>query len=722
MGYRPNTGIFPNICIKWHPTCIYQGSILHLLRNAQISKEEIKMTKKYSPLLIILAIFAMFAAFGCGNSSNPATPELAGANDLELAGDSEVSEGSSVWAILDVTFDPETNTMEAVEVRNAETHYDITPFVAPYCLFSGIYYDAATQYLEFDLEMMNPSAIDVWDVRVLMLADPTIGWELLNVDDYTKLFSPFPPSQVNPFIAYAESVPLREFGAGLIHIEKFEMRTPLVIPSPLGFRLLVECSHPSNCEDVYLIDNQTLSNPISDTVVGYMSVDVFDWQGNIGQVYVDTTPITGGLSWLGNTGGDTYEAGIFNSAGAAPGKYMCMITADSWSSPDNLYDFLEIEVIPGSTTSGGWDGTDYNINGGCGMDLGVIADPGGPRDSEILMAGNNIAACDAVIKYDPYYAANSLYVALDNYDPDNDDYQPYPIDRIDAADDGAFSFTNTNPDIFIGGAIWIYNFMVWTCFDNIPQAYMGPSPMESRYYFDLSYMDIQPRPADVCDDFELGQYALFTSTYTYAPEDLFLIGTMPGTYTHDLVKFKANMDTFAGIGDGLVDPDGILGIDTIEFHNDVDGVRLYVLESNGGLPQVEVFEIHDTKSGFDNDAISHIMTIDIDTTPLIDYGWIEMLGALDIEILPINNDYDLNPNDHTVCVLVDWYGSPYMNGEIFLYNAQTGAFLETVGDALNIALENTSPHHLDTDDGDWEIHVSHTDASGVNLVTVFDHS
>ena len=92
--------------------------------------------------------------------------------------------------------------------------------------------------------------------------------------------------------------------------------------------------------------------------------------------------------------------------------------------------------------------------------------------------------------------------------------------------------------------------------------------------------------------------------------------------------------------------------------------------------------------------------------------------------LPVNPAYELNPNDPTICVLVTWMTpSSELNGEIMLYNATTGAFIEKVGDSMGLpALKDSDVQFLDTDDGpDWEIHVSNYDADGNSIVSVFDY-
>ncbi len=670
----------------------------------------------------------MLISFGCGNSaSNPATPDMLAMDDMTDGHSAADAGNTGVLAAYDVTFDPDTMTLEAAELRGADTWYDLTSFITPYTTFTLISFDPLAQKLIFDMTMTNPTALDVYDVRVLFLATSTSGYSLNNPDDYTERFNPFAPGTYNPFRAFAKLTTDRKFAGGSNHTEQFNVRTPTTVTLPFTFKLLVMASYPDNCQDPYEISNQAMSNPVSDVTSGVISLDTYDHQNNIGDVKVDTTPITGGWTTLTEVSTDHWTATILNTAGATPGKYNCLIMSDSWSCAWNLYDYLEIEVVPGITPPIGWTKEDFPINyNGCSLDLGVIADPGGARDSEILMVGDDVVGCDAIIKYKYHYSGvPSIYAKLHGSDSDNDLYEPYPVLRLDAADDGAFSFTNGNwatPYPMAGS--YVYNAMVWTCFDNTPALHNGPAPDDSRYYFDfLSNYDTFMRPIDVCDDFNLGQYAVFTSTVTWSPQDLMFVGTMPNSYTHNNVRYMANLDAWEGIGAGLVNTDDIKGIDVIEYFDDeVHYVRLYILEHAGAVPEIEVFQIVDSASGWGYDFVSHIMTINasyIVSPPT----YVDLAIGHDIEILPANNDYKLNPNDPTLCVLLGWGSAAGGYGEIFLYNAVTGAFLESIGDAANPALEVAELFYLDTDDGpDWEIHVSNIDVAGNVNVSVFSYN
>lgn len=689
------------------------------------------MNIKHSPLLVLITLFTLLTAFGCGSpDSNPATPS-SNAPDIGLMDLNSASstDGTEVIGVYDLNFDPETETLDLVEARGADAHYDITGFILPFASAALISWDPTTGLLVFDLSVNNPTVVDVYDLRGLMLSPPGLGYELMNADDYTFLFNPYGPGVVNPFKAFGKTVIGRKFGGGATFTEQYSIQFPMPLPSPLECKLLLEVSHPGNCEDPFEISNQVVSNPITSSISATITVDTFDHQNNVTAVVVDTALFTGGLTWLTLIATDTWQGTVINSAGAPAGTYSVLMASLSLAGDPAIFDYIEIEVSTGTIPTGVWSGTEYILtHNSCKLDLGVIADPGGPRDSEILMASDGVKTCDAVIKYDANYAAWNYYVStVTTLDPNIAAYDAHPIERIDAADDGAFSFTNSNwSDLFTTTASGsVYYAQVWNVLDNNPKLHTGPYPDDSRYWNDLNF-DCYIHPIDVCDDFALGQHALFTSGFDFTPEDLTFLGVMPDTYTYDKVRYYGNLDPFAGIGTGLTNSMDIRGIDVIEgveespTHADVyDSATLYVLENNMDMFQVEVYRILDTVNSMGWDTVYYVMTINIDVYAGMDLN----VEGKDIEILPINPHYKLNPNDPTLCVLVsyfDWSGK--IQGEVLLYNAVTGAFLETIGD---IATGSALPHHmvqfLDTDDGDWEIHVTSVNAAGNNVATIFSY-
>jgi hypothetical protein len=329
--------------------------------------------------------------------------------------------------------------------------------------------------------------------------------------------------------------------------------------------------------------------------------------------------------------------------------------------------------------------------------------------------------CSNIIKYEPYYAVSADYVDMQDYDASNPFYQPYPVTRIDAANDGAFSFTNDNYSLpYPGLGAPGTNDQVWSVLDNTPKLHLGPSPDDGRYYFNMDDHDVQTRPIDVCDDFTLGQYAIFSTFEEFSPTDLLVIGTMPDSYTHDKVKYVGNLDAWADCGTGDVDPDHILGIDAIETldaSGGADFVTVYILELSGCTYEIEVFNIYDTAPMWIDDFVTHVMTIGV----YIPGSMGVELVAYDVELLPINIDYELNKTHISATVLISYLIGGVTQGEVLIFDAVTGAGLESIGDYGEPSMPQSTMFFLDNDDDDWEIHVTREDSGGNTVATVFTY-
>ena len=291
-------------------------------------------------LLLSVAIISMLGTIGCGGTG--AGPTLPSGLDPVTANAAPETNGSGILGVYDVVFDSDTNVIEAFESRDVDQHYNITTFIRPSVVVSLVSYNPAIQQLIFNLQITNPSALTAYDVRGILIDSAGLGYMLQNYDDYTMLFTP--TGLENPFIAYAKGVTGRAFGPGLTYIEQFQVGIPAGIVPPFNFTVIVECSYPGNCDDAYEISNQTVSNAISAVTSGIITVDVFDHQGDLNQVLVDTTPITGGITPLVPAGGTKWAGAVVNTMGVPTGLYRCRIIADSNNTTDDLYDYVTITV------------------------------------------------------------------------------------------------------------------------------------------------------------------------------------------------------------------------------------------------------------------------------------------------------------------------------------------------------------------------------------------
>jgi len=669
--------------------------------------------------ILLAIIFAVLIPlnFGCSSGSSADNPLMPSTDGITDARDASTSGEPTVLGLLDVTFDPESLELEAVSSRSIESYVNVTPFVwNDYVTLTQTSYDSFTQVVEFEVEITNPTAYDAYDVRVLFLqGDPDAPW-LKNANDYTKHYNAYSCHEINPFRSYAKFEPGRIFASGATHSETFEVQ---IQGPPYCYGLLIAAHLPGNTDEAYEIVDQWVTNDVSASQTAEVYATVRDHQGDLDQVYLDTTILTGGTTQMVNFSGDQWmSAPIQNLMGLAPGSYWFRIVADSANTDWDLIDMIEIEVLQDP-----WISDTYPITTNSdSLDIGVIEGLGGSHDSQIVMAEASACGPDsAIAAYYPYYSGSYSYVgSLANLDPANPSYKPFPVSRIDAAGSGAFSFTNLNEDVYTNffGTDY-YNYQVWSVFDAGLNIYTDPSPDSSRYMNLLNPAhQLQSFPIDVCDDFRNGQYALFDTLNQTTSKDLLLIGTTPDDYTHSEVKYVGNLDAYTGNGNGLVDPDSVKAIDTYVVSREGQfAAILYILEERGGHIEVEVFSISDTAPGFLPDTVNYEQTITIQCD-------LE-LNSIDMELLPPNEEYDLNPSQFfpTLCILAS---QPDTNGEIgriFLMNAYSGAYLEELSAYFgpDPLFENCEIAHLDNDDGDWQIHVTYRDPQGDPYATVFTY-
>ena len=279
--------------------------------------------------LVLLSL----CAFGLGcSSSNAVTP-----SDQISTWNGEKYE---TWFGGTFALNPQTGQSEIANDRNSDFYYHVTGLIKNYLKIHVLEIIGTTWKIE--VEITNPTAIQVHDVRVVFL--DTYGKTVLNPDGFTNLYD---PADKNPYIAFAKEYPNRAFpvGPGAKDTEILLLDWPSGQPSYVSYRVGVSLG--GNCGDPYLINNPKQTGELypsggSSTI----SVDVFDWQNNISWVKVDTTPLTGGLTNLAHAGGNTYSATISNTKSAPVGTYKCLVAASSPNS-DNLiaYSYMNIAVV-----------------------------------------------------------------------------------------------------------------------------------------------------------------------------------------------------------------------------------------------------------------------------------------------------------------------------------------------------------------------------------------
>jgi len=263
------------------------------------------------------------------------------------------------WGVYTMVIDQLARTVEVIDNRELAAHLNVRAILESkwWCPAKNC---IRIQFLNIDEEnhlytikgtLANPTWFNGFDVRVIIFYDEK-GHELRNPDDFTRLYET--GDYINPFRAYAKEIPQRQFGSYLSFSENFELYIPPV-PKKFCIDFAVDASWPSNCPEPYDIRNFGFDGMIYpddpetagvDQGEGVVFAEVRDWQLNICEVSIDTTPITGGITALQyNPALNRWEATITNSEDAPAGEYLCLIAAYSSDDPSlGLYNYLTIEV------------------------------------------------------------------------------------------------------------------------------------------------------------------------------------------------------------------------------------------------------------------------------------------------------------------------------------------------------------------------------------------
>ncbi|MFH1515556.1 MAG: hypothetical protein ABIG42_08870 [bacterium] len=634
---------------------------------------------------IFFIIFLPVLAFSACSSNSAVTP-----SDSPNPSDEMIAKNLGNFGLQ---FDPETGDIEILYDRGSSVHYEVTTYLnPPACGGSGCIsatlnsWNPVTLVASFSVSITNPTAWTPSDTRMIFYN--LGGRKIVNADSFTRAFV----GTIEPFIAFGKANPNRTLPGGGTATETVDIYWPPMSPFTIWFR--VSTWLWLNCQDPYEINSQfqtgTLKPSSGSAVIG---CTVLDWQNNVTGVKIDTTPITGGVTPLAFLAG-IWQATITNSMGAGPGTYPSLITASS-PNPQNfdLYNYLNVVVVPNGWTNGG----SWNLpQGPCSLDFGVQAAAGG--GNPIITRPAAVGGCNQIWMYPGGWGNPPfLYASLVNLDPTDPSFQPWDVDRLDASNDGAFGWTNTNR------GVWNPNFPIinsdtYCNFDNIPNFIWIPEADDHRHY--MFWMQELPlHPVDVCDTFKLDQCALYVDTGHGVVGFQGLPGASFGfDYTDaDMIWEAIWPPALVGFEPGQVDPADVSAIDAMRMEDRV--IWVYIAQKSN--QRVEVFKITDIGPG-PVDIVGHVMTI-----PVI-HGSGIAADPKDIELLPGHGGYAKAPGIPILNVLIDNGASPFpppgFGGSVWIYNALTGVFVDQIGNNVSPAVRNT-PVYLDTDDIEYSVHI-----------------
>ncbi len=303
-------------------------------------------------LFLYLTVLVILLA-GCSSSTNnPVNPDEEAASFPNFQTDvNEENTNHNLWGVWSVSFNPDTMDIIAAPSRELAASYNISTMIpAPGIAIND--YDPVTRVLDVDVTLNNPYSIDGYDVRLIIYTDNN-GHKLVNDDNWTNLFD-IPGGFIgNPFKAYAAAQPNRIFAGLTQHTEDLQIYLP---PSGGDVLWAVTASYPGNCDEPYLINNFAQTTLYETTGANCeISVDVFDWQDDISQVFLYETEISGGeFIPMSHDSANTWKLDFTNINGAQSGDYEGIVVAYSANSGNAvLFDYFTITVTKQEET-GGW--------------------------------------------------------------------------------------------------------------------------------------------------------------------------------------------------------------------------------------------------------------------------------------------------------------------------------------------------------------------------------
>jgi hypothetical protein len=265
----------------------------------------------------------------------------------------------TVWGTYTMIIDQDAGTVEVLDNRELAIHLNVKDILqnpwwcpAKNCIqIQFLNIDEPNGLYTIKGTLVNPTYFSGYDVRVIIFLDEK-GHQLLNADDYSMLYED--EDDINPFRAYAKTVPDRKFNSYASFSEIFEMYIPPV-PKKFQIQFAIDASWPTNCEEPYDLDEFGYQGKIYPDDPGLDGIDqgeglvyskVYDHQDNVSEVTLDTTPITGDITELTyNPDTGRWEATITDAMDAIPGDYICLLAAFSEDNPTlGIYNYLTVTV------------------------------------------------------------------------------------------------------------------------------------------------------------------------------------------------------------------------------------------------------------------------------------------------------------------------------------------------------------------------------------------
>ena len=318
---------------------------------------------------LILSVL-LIAGLGCAGS-NVKIPTLPneGAAPMGMSepdsnsGNISQPKGSEIWGSYYMVIDETDMSVEVIENRTAEIHWDVTWIIdiCPACVTAKVNnFDPNTRTFWIELYIINPTFKIGYDVRFVIDLDGTDEYDLLNPDNYTRLFDI--QDEPNPFRAIAKGKNNRQVYPKENHVDNLVLYISEDHNPVNNIPFIIEVSYPTRCEEPYMMDNIVVDGEFPPGGGGSATVSLvaYDSQLDHGEIWlrtggiftVDDILMTPGAA-VGEDGRE-YSTTFSNSLGGGSGLTPILIEAYTNDLADESYplnDYARIFADPGGASA-----------------------------------------------------------------------------------------------------------------------------------------------------------------------------------------------------------------------------------------------------------------------------------------------------------------------------------------------------------------------------------
>jgi hypothetical protein len=270
---------------------------------------------------------------------------------------------NELWGYYYMVVNETDMSVTVIDNRTADAHYNVTwvKTICPNCVTVKLKnFNPDTRLFYLELHTMNPTFKIGHDVRFIIDLDGTKEYDLVNPDNYTRLFDG--EGLPNPFRALAadetnRAIYPKESQVDSLTLYISEAHSPLT-----NIPFIIETSYPNRCQEPYWIKDIVITGEFPPGGGGSAKVDctVWDSQDDHGEVWLRTAGIfTAGdiqmtAGALVGTHGRKYSATFSNTVGGGSGLTPILIeayTTDTVVEPFPLNDYARIYADPGGASA-----------------------------------------------------------------------------------------------------------------------------------------------------------------------------------------------------------------------------------------------------------------------------------------------------------------------------------------------------------------------------------